>query len=67
VPGDSRSRGNPSDLALDALEQALYDRPVGESERLVQHSDRGMQYLSIRYTERAPVREPRNEPRDLGR
>jgi transposase InsO family protein len=39
-----------SDLALDALEQALYDR---ETEgRLVHHSDRGVQYLSIRYTER---------------
>ena len=41
-----------SDLALDALEQALYDRPVGESERLIHHSDHGVQYLSIRYTER---------------
>lgn len=41
-----------SDLALDALEQALYDRPIDESERLVHHSDRGVQYLSIRYTER---------------
>src|SRR5213592_1165363 len=41
-----------SDLALDALEQALYDRPIGESERLVHHSARGVQYLSIRYTER---------------
>ncbi len=40
-----------SDLALDALEQALYDRPLG-AERLVHHSDRGVQYLSIRYTER---------------
>jgi putative transposase len=34
---------------LDALEQALYERrPVGD---LVQHSDRGTQYVSIRYTE----------------
>jgi putative transposase len=41
-----------TDLALDALEQALCDRPVGDSERLVHHSDRGVQYLSIRYTER---------------
>jgi transposase InsO family protein len=39
-----------SDLALDALEQALYDRP--RSAPLVHHSDRGVQYLSIRYTER---------------
>jgi transposase InsO family protein len=44
----SRSLG--SDLALDALEQALYARPTRE--RLVHHSDRGVQYLSIRYTER---------------
>jgi putative transposase len=39
-----------TDLALDALEQALYDREItGE---LVHHSDRGSQYVSIRYTER---------------
>ena len=41
-----------SDLALDALEQALYARPIGDAEPLVHHSDRGVQYLSIRYTER---------------
>ena len=41
-----------SDLALDALGQALHDRPIGESERLVHHSDRGVHYLSMRYTER---------------
>lgn len=42
-----------SDLALDALEQALYDRETdGELVDLVHHSDRGVQYLSIRYTER---------------
>jgi len=39
-----------SDLALDALEQALHDRK--DLEKLVHHSDRGVQYLSIRYTER---------------
>jgi putative transposase len=39
-----------SDLALDALEQALYDRDTEAG--LVHHSDRGVQYLSIRYTER---------------
>ena len=41
-----------SDLALDALEQALYDRQLDGAERLIHHSDRGTQYLSIRYTER---------------
>ena len=39
-----------TDLALDALEQALYARQPNE--RLVHHSDRGSQYLAIRYTER---------------
>jgi putative transposase len=32
-----------SDLALDALEQALYDRPIIQTEPLVHHSDRGVQ------------------------
>jgi putative transposase len=41
-----------SDLALDALEQALYDRHLNGAARLIHHSDRGTQYLSIRYTER---------------
>jgi len=41
-----------SDLALDALEQALYGRPIAQADRLVHHSDRGAPYLSIRYTER---------------
>jgi transposase InsO family protein len=39
-----------SDLALDALEQALHARP--EIDQLIHHSDRGAQYVSIRYTER---------------
>ncbi len=39
-----------TDLALDALEQALYARPA--IDQLVHHSDRGSQYLSIRYTAR---------------
>lgn len=39
-----------TDLALDALEQALHDRP--ETKELVHHSDRGMQYVAVRYTDR---------------
>ena len=39
-----------TDIALDALEQALWAR--SDTEGLVHHSDRGVQYLSIRYTER---------------
>jgi putative transposase len=41
-----------TDLALDALEQAIYDRCDTHTGDLVHHSDRGTQYLSIRYTER---------------
>jgi putative transposase len=44
------SRSLRTDLALDALEQAIHMRP--ETEDLVHHSDRGVQYLSIRYTDR---------------
>ena len=39
-----------TDLALDALEQAIYDRQSADD--LIHHSDRGCQYVSIRYTER---------------
>ena len=41
-----------TDLALDALEQALYERSVNPRDGLVHHGDRGSQYLSIRDTER---------------
>jgi putative transposase len=39
-----------TELALDALEQALHARPGADG--VVHHSDRGVQYTSIRYTER---------------
>ena len=46
------SRSARADFVLDALEQALCDRrPIGQA-GLVHHSDRGVQYVSIRYTER---------------
>ena len=41
-----------ADIALGALEQALYDRGVNQKTGLVHHSDRGVQYLSIRYADR---------------
>jgi transposase InsO family protein len=44
------ARSMHTDLVLDALEQALWSRTGTEG--LVHHSDRGSQYLSIRYTER---------------
>ena len=39
-------------FVLDALEQALHDRKPVSGGRLVHHSDRGVQYVSIKYTER---------------
>lgn len=39
-------------FVLDALEQALYARQPKLSDGLIHHSDRGSQYVSIRYTER---------------
>ena len=41
-----------TDFVLDALEQALYERQPQLSDQLIHHSDRGAQYVSIRYTER---------------
>jgi putative transposase len=41
-----------SDLAIDALEMAIYSRNGRDLSALIHHSDRGVQYLSIRYTER---------------
>jgi transposase InsO family protein len=51
VVGWRVSRSAHAGFVLDALEQALHDRrPM--SGKLVHHSDRGSQYLSIKYTER---------------
>jgi len=41
-----------ADLALDALEMAIWSRGKTDLKGLVHHSDRGVQYLAIRYTER---------------
>jgi putative transposase len=41
-----------SDIALDALEQALYERHFVDGEELIHHGDHGVQYVSIRYAER---------------
>jgi len=41
-----------ADLALDALEMAIWTRRGNDLDDLVHHSDRGVQYLSIRYTQR---------------
>ena len=44
------SKSMKAELVLEALEQALWAR--GGADGLVHHSDRGSQYLAIRYTER---------------
>ena len=46
------SRTAHAGFVLDALEQALHDRRPVHRSGLVHHSDRGSQYLSIKYTER---------------
>ena len=52
VVGWQASRSLRTDLALDALEMALWARRARSLKGLVHHSDRGVQYLAIRYTER---------------
>ena len=52
VVGWQASRSLRTDLALDALEMALWSRRTQELAGLIHHSDRGSQYLAIRYTER---------------
>ncbi len=52
VVGWQASRTLRTDLALDALEMALWARRAGRWTRLIHHSDRGVQYLAVRYTER---------------
>ncbi|WP_319497786.1 IS3 family transposase [uncultured Cohaesibacter sp.] len=46
------SRTAHADFVLDALEQALHDRKPIQNGGLVHHSDRGVQYVSIKYSER---------------
>jgi putative transposase len=46
------SRSMHTDFVLDALEQALYARQPERDDALIHHSDRGSQYVSIRYTAR---------------
>ena len=46
------SRSMHTDFVLDALEQALYARQPERDKALIHHSDRGSQYVSIRYAER---------------
>ena len=52
VVGWQASRSLRTDLALEALEMALWVRRTASLAGLIHHSDRGVQYLAIRYTER---------------
>ena len=52
IVGWRQSSSMHTEFVLDALEQALYDRKPSEDDGLIHHSDRGSQYLSIRYSER---------------
>ena len=52
VVGWQASRSLRTDLALDALEMALWSRRTKEVSGLIHHRDRGVQYLAIRYPER---------------
>jgi len=52
IVGWRASRTAHAGFVLDALEQALHDRRPMHRGGLVHHSDRGSQYVSIKYTER---------------
>lgn len=52
IVGWRASRTAHASFVLDALEQALHDRRPVYRGGLVHHSDRGSQYVSIKYTER---------------
>jgi putative transposase len=54
IVGWQASRSLRSDLAIDALEMAVFNRHHAghDLSQLTHHSDRGVQYLSIRYSER---------------
>jgi transposase InsO family protein len=51
IVGWRASRTASAGFVLDALEQAIHQRRPSQ-DKLVHHSDRGSQYLSIKYTER---------------
>jgi len=52
IVGWRASRSAHASFVLDALEQALHDRRPAHRAGLIHHSDRGSQYVSIKYTER---------------
>jgi transposase InsO family protein len=55
IVGWRASRTAHAGFVLDALEQALYERRPVHNDGLIHHSDRGSQYVSIKYTDRLAV------------
>jgi putative transposase len=60
IVGWKVSRSMQTDFVLNALEQALHDRRPLKQGGLIHHSDRGVQYVAIKYTDR--LREAGVEP-----
>ena len=52
IVGWRTSTSMKTQFVLDALDQAIWQRKTPDNKDLVHHSDRGSQYLSIKYTER---------------
>jgi transposase InsO family protein len=52
IVGWRASTSMKTQFVLDALDQAIWQRKTQDNKSLVHHSDRGSQYLSIKYTER---------------
>ena len=52
IVGWRASTSMKTQFVLDALDQAIWQRKTKDNKSLVHHSDRGSQYLSIKYTER---------------
>lgn len=52
IVGWKASTSMATQFVLDALEQAIWQRKTPKNKGLIHHSDRGSQYLSIKYTER---------------
>nr|WP_323036377.1 IS3 family transposase [Pararhodobacter sp.] len=52
IVGWRTSTSMKTQFVLDALDQAIWQRKTPDNKSLVHHSDRGSQYLSIKYTER---------------
>lgn len=55
IVGWSVSQTATASFVLDALNQAVHERQPLKGQKLIHHSDKGSQYLSIRYTERLAI------------